>query len=56
MIVRVADREVRPRLVSLLVERGVPVYASSPRPPTLEDVYFAVEARIAAGELTGIAP
>jgi ABC-2 type transport system ATP-binding protein len=56
MVVRVADREVLPRLVAHLVERGVPVYASSPRPPTLEDVYFAVEAQISAGELTGVGP
>ncbi len=55
-LLRVAEREVLPRLVALLVERGVPVYGSTPRPPTLEDVYFAVEARIASGELTGSVP
>jgi ABC-2 type transport system ATP-binding protein len=54
-LLRVAEREVLPRIVSLLVDRGVPVYGSTPRPPTLEDVYFAVEARIASGELTGSA-
>ena len=47
---RVADRAVVPRLVQLLVERGLPVYGASANAPTLEDVYFAVEARIAASE------
>jgi ABC-2 type transport system ATP-binding protein len=47
--VRVDDREVVPHLVRLLVERGVPVYGAHTKAPTLEDVYFAVEARIAAG-------
>jgi ABC-2 type transport system ATP-binding protein len=51
-VVRVHGREVLPRLVAMLVDRGVPVYAATPRPPTLEDVYFAVEARIATAELT----
>ena len=45
---RVADREVVPHLVRLLVERGVHVYGARAKTPTLEDVYFAVEARIAA--------
>jgi ABC-2 type transport system ATP-binding protein len=48
-LVRVEDREVVPHLVRVLVERGVPVYGASAKTPTLEDVYFAVEARIAAG-------
>jgi ABC-2 type transport system ATP-binding protein len=47
---RVEDREVLPRIVAHLVDRGLPVYACEPRPPTLEDVYFAVEARMAANE------
>jgi len=47
--VRVDDREVVPHLVRLLVERGVHVYGARAKAPTLEDVYFAVEARIAAG-------
>jgi 3'-phosphoadenosine 5'-phosphosulfate (PAPS) 3'-phosphatase len=37
-------------VVAALVGREVPVYAAVPRPPTLEDVYFAVEARTLAEE------
>ena len=48
--VRVTDREVVPHLVRHLVGLGDPVYGAVARPPTLEDVYFAVEARIAATE------
>jgi ABC-2 type transport system ATP-binding protein len=51
--VRVRDRDVVPALVGLLVARGASVFAASPRPPTLEDVYFAVEARIADAEGRG---
>jgi len=43
--VRVASREVLPAVVARLVETGMPVYASVPRPPTLEDVYFEVTSR-----------
>jgi ABC-2 type transport system ATP-binding protein len=39
-----------PRVVAAVVSLEVPVYASIPRPATLEDVYFAVEARYAAAE------
>jgi ABC-2 type transport system ATP-binding protein len=48
--VEVRDRTVLPVLVAALVAREVPVFASVPRPPTLEDVYFAIEARVARGE------
>ena len=48
--VEVRDRSVLPVLVAALVAREVPVYAAVPRPPTLEDVYFAIEARVARGE------
>jgi ABC-2 type transport system ATP-binding protein len=48
--VRVRDATVVPIVVAALVAREVPVFAAVPRPPTLEDVYFAIEARIAAGE------
>ncbi|MEY2437808.1 MAG: type transport system ATP-binding protein [Acidimicrobiaceae bacterium] len=48
--VRVRDRKVLPVVVAALVGREVPVYAAVPRPPTLEDVYFAVEARTLAEE------
>jgi ABC-2 type transport system ATP-binding protein len=46
MLVRVEGREVVPRVVADLVDGGLSVYAAVPRPPTLEDVYFAIEARI----------
>jgi ABC-2 type transport system ATP-binding protein len=49
-LVRLERRDDVPRVVRLLVERGVPVYGASARPPSLEDVYFAVEARIAEAE------
>jgi ABC-2 type transport system ATP-binding protein len=51
---RVDDRAVVPRVVAHLVSRGADVYAAVPRPPTLEDVYFAIEARRAAE--SGLAP
>jgi ABC-2 type transport system ATP-binding protein len=43
--VRVQDKAVLAAVVAALVGREVPVYAAIPRPPTLEDVYFEVEAR-----------
>jgi hypothetical protein len=49
-LVRIDDLDVLPHLVRLLVERGVPVFGAQAKDPTLEDVYFAVEARIAAAE------
>ena len=48
--VEVRERNVLPVLIAALVAREVPVFASVPRPPTLEDVYFAIEARVARGE------
>ena len=54
--VRVTDREVVPHLVRHLVTLGDAVYGAAARPPTLEDVYFAVEARIAAAEGRDISP
>ena len=44
-LIRVADRGVIPHVVSALVGAGVAVYAAVPRPPSLEDVYFEIEAR-----------
>ena len=35
-----------PRVVAALVGQEVPVYAAGPAPPTLEDVYFEIQARI----------
>jgi ABC-2 type transport system ATP-binding protein len=55
-VIRVADRAVLPVVVRTLVEAGLPVYAADARPPSLEDVYFAVEARIAATEGRDRAP
>jgi ABC-2 type transport system ATP-binding protein len=47
-VVRVTDRSVVPHLVQLLVQRGLSVYGANASVPTLEDVYFAIEERIAA--------
>ncbi len=44
----VEDRDVLPRLTWALAAQGVGVYGVTPRPPTLEDVYFAIEAGIEA--------
>lgn len=43
----VEDREVVPGLTAVLTGCGVAVYGVTPRPPTLEDVYFAIEQRAA---------
>ncbi|MCX7619495.1 MAG: ABC transporter ATP-binding protein [Acidimicrobiales bacterium] len=45
---RVADREVVPRVVGALVAREIPVFGAQAQPPTLEDVYFEIERRIIA--------
>ncbi len=44
------DREVLPRAVAAAVGRGLAVYGAATRRPTLEDVYFAIERRIAEEE------
>ena len=44
----VQDRDVVPRLTWALTSHGVELYGVTPRPPTLEDVYFAVESGIEA--------
>ena len=44
------DRDVLPRAVAVAVGRGCGVYGAATRRPTLEDVYFAIEQRIAAEE------
>jgi ABC-2 type transport system ATP-binding protein len=49
---RVEERAVVPELVARLVAHEAPVFAATPKPPTLEDVYFAVEARVRAEELS----
>jgi len=48
VLLRIDDREVLPRVVAELVGRGLPVYGAAAHPPTLEDVYFAIESRIVA--------
>jgi ABC-2 type transport system ATP-binding protein len=53
-VLRVDDREALPQVVARLVRAGAPVYAAVPRPPTLEDVYFEIEARRAAS--AGLSP
>lgn len=45
--VEVSHRDVLARVVRVLVEADVEVYAATPRPRTLEDVYFAIEEQIA---------
>jgi ABC-2 type transport system ATP-binding protein len=42
---RTRDRDALAVVVATLVAREVPVYSAVPRVPTLEDVYFAIEAR-----------
>jgi len=49
---RVEARAAVPALVASLAGTGVPVYAVVPRPPTLEDVYFAITAAAATGGTT----
>jgi ABC-2 type transport system ATP-binding protein len=46
--VRVEGRSVIPAIVGLLTGEGATVYGVAARPPTLEDVYFAITARGAA--------
>ncbi|MGZ4786438.1 MAG: ABC transporter ATP-binding protein [Acidimicrobiales bacterium] len=45
---RIADRDVLPLVVAALVGRGQAVYEVASRAPSLEDVYFAIEARFLA--------
>jgi ABC-2 type transport system ATP-binding protein len=47
-VVTVDDRSHVPAVNRALVAADVDVFATRPRPPTLEDVYFAIEARSAA--------
>ncbi len=46
----VEERAVLPAVVAALVGAGAEVFAATPQPPTLEDVYFEIEARIGAGQ------
>jgi ABC-2 type transport system ATP-binding protein len=49
-VLRVASRAVMPAVVSALAGHEVPIFAANPKDPTLEDIYFAIEDRAAAGE------
>ena len=42
----VEDRQVVPTVSAALADRGVGLYGVTPRPPTLEDIYFAIEAGV----------
>jgi ABC-2 type transport system ATP-binding protein len=53
--VRVDDREVLAAVVARLVALDVAVYAAVPRPPTLEDVYFALQDRVDAPPAASVA-
>ncbi len=44
-LVEVADRSAVPALTAALVGMGIPLYGVTQRPPTLEDVYFALRER-----------
>jgi ABC-2 type transport system ATP-binding protein len=46
----VRDRSVVPAVVTALVDRSVPVFGVAASAPSLEDVYFEIEARIRAEE------
>ena len=48
VVVRVTDRDAVPVVVATCVAAGVPVYAVDPHDPSLEDVYFEIEARAGA--------
>ena len=48
--IRLDRRDDLPTVVKAVVERGLSVYGAAAKQPSLEDVYFAVEARIAAAE------
>lgn len=47
-VVRITDREAVPHVVEACVAAGGAVYGVDPREPTLEDIYFEVEARVSA--------
>jgi hypothetical protein len=47
--VRVTGRAAVPSVVAALTAAGVAVFGIVPRPPTLEDVYFALTAAAAGG-------
>lgn len=58
LLARVTSRDAVPSLVAACVAAGESVYAAEPRQPSLEDVYFEIEARSArlgpTGDLPGV--
>ena len=42
----VEDRQVVPTVSAALAGRGIGLFGVTPRPPTLEDIYFAIEAGV----------
>jgi ABC-2 type transport system ATP-binding protein len=48
--VRLTRRDDLPAVVKAVVDRGLSVYGAAAKVPSLEDVYFAIEARIADAE------
>ena len=48
--VRLTGRDDLPAVVKAVVDRGLSVYGAAAKLPSLEDVYFAIEARIADAE------
>lgn len=49
LVVRIDGRDDVPAVVAACVAAGATVYRVDPHDPTLEDVYFALEARVLAG-------
>jgi hypothetical protein len=43
--VQLEERAALPPLVATLVQMEVPVYGAVPRPPTIEEIYFAIQER-----------
>ena len=52
--VRVEERAVLAVLIAALVAREIPVYGAVPHPPTLEDVYFALQVDATSPGITEI--
>jgi ABC-2 type transport system ATP-binding protein len=52
---RVERRDVIPHIVRALVDRGVAVYGAVPQPESLEEIYFAIEARAQHVEMERVA-
>jgi hypothetical protein len=41
--VQLEERTALPPLVAILVQMEVPVFGAIPRPPTVEEIYFAIQ-------------